>query len=72
MTADSVDWKDIADNLTRRVTQMEQRLQQLTQVVAGHTTTLESYHDDVRNEYNCVCCTPLPFPCVLQSMHMSM
>ena len=41
----AMDWTEIADNLTRRISQMEQRLQNLTQVVAGHTTTLEAYRE---------------------------
>ena len=41
----AMDWEEMADNLTRRITQMKQRLQNLTQVVAGHTTTLEAYRE---------------------------
>ena len=41
----AMDWENMADNLTRRITQMEQRLQNLTQIVAGHTTTLEAYRE---------------------------
>ena len=40
-----MDWTEIADNLSRRLTQMEQRLQNVTQAVAGHTTTLEAYRE---------------------------
>ena len=41
----AMDWTEIADNLSRRLTQMEQRLQNVTQAVAGHTTTLEAYRE---------------------------
>ena len=41
----AMDWEEIADNLARRVNQLEQRLQNVTQVVAGHTTTLEAYRE---------------------------
>ena len=41
----AMDWEEIADNLTRRVAQLEQRLQNVTQVVGGHTTTLEAYRE---------------------------
>ena len=45
----AMDWEEMADNLTRRISQMEQRVQNLTQAVAGHTTTLEAYREGCAN-----------------------
>ena len=45
----AMDWEDMDDNLTRRISQMEQRVQILAQAVAGHTTTLEAYREGCAN-----------------------